>query len=292
VHTTRTVATILTFYLLLVGFVGATRVNAQSPEVQQEVILLDATVSSVLRKDQEGTRISELRELYKSQIEVYRSSEQQYKIAKEQHARLQTLASLEEAVRATREALLNRSRVLVTYIQMSRLTLADIPGVELSQKNLAVSRMDTVERKLLDHQDSVLNTQTREQIAARVEEFALLQDELEAAIYLSQSLISHGKVQTIYDQALIVQRDIQTYHNDATASALIEAERTRAHAETIRNFEQIKTELRTVMLRIIDHAEEFDTYNKNNHERMADDLELPHVHLTQLVGFLEELLRL
>ncbi len=278
--------------LLFVCAVLIFPIPVHSQEASAIPVTIDATVSSTLRKQQAGSEISDLRELYKSQIEVYRSSDQQFRIAKEQHARLQTLASLEEAVRATREALLNRSRVLVTYVQMIRLTLLDIAGVELSQKQVALERLEALEKKLLAHQDAILNTQNRTEIAARADEFSVMQKELHATIYFTLSLISHGSVQTVYDQAVLVQRDIEQYHKTASASALVTAERTRAHAETVSNLQTIQTQLSEVMQRIVSLSEEIDKYNKNSHERTLEDLEAPHVRLTQLVGFLQELLRL
>lgn len=256
------------------------------------VATIEATIDSVMRKDQASDTIAELRELYKSQVEVYRFSEQQFYIAKEQHSRLQTLASLEEAVRATREVFLNRSRVLVTYVQLIRTTLTDIPGVELSLKQRALARLDSLEKKLLVHQDAILNTNSRTEVAARADEFEEMQDELKATIYLTLTLISHGRVQTIYDQAVIVHRDITTYHQNNPGSALVDAARERAHTETTRNFEGINSELQAISLSVADQAEKIESYNKTNHERALEELESPHVQLTQLVGYLAELLRL
>ncbi len=283
---------VLSFSILFLLSATVLSVSAQSPEAQVDVVVLDATISSVQRKAQASATIAELRGLYKSQIEVYRTSEQQYNIAKEQHARLQTLSSLEEAVRATREALLNRSRVLVTYTQLITVTLEDIPGVDLAQKQRALVRLENVEEKLLKHQDAILNTQTREQIAVQADVFAAMQKELEAALYLGLALISQGNVQTVYDQALIVHRDIQNFHLTATASALVDAERQRAHAETTRNFGLISEQLSTILVAVVGQSEEFDAYNKSTFGRMLDDLEAPYIALTQLIGYLEELTRL
>lgn len=267
------------------------RAGAQSTASPSSVPV-DLTVSSTLRKDQATESISQLRELYKSQVEVYRSSAQQYSIAKEQYANLQTLAALEEAVRATREALLNRSRLLVTYFQLLRITITDVPGIELTQKQQVLSRLDSMESRLVQHQDAILNTETRAGIGDRANEFAALEKEMESTIYQALAILSVGKVQTVYDQAMIIRQDIETYHQTATASSLIQAERARAHTETKRNFAELQTELGSVLTRLAEQAEKVNSFNKSSYERTLEDLESNHIRLTQVISYLSELARL
>ncbi len=260
------------------------------PQVLPEVsVIID---SRDLTVEQSIASIEALRALYKNQIEVYRSSEQQYRIAKTQYFSLQTLAALEEAVSTTREALLNRSRVLVSFVQLLRATLQETQGVELSQKQQAMDRLESVLQKLLAHQDAVLDTQTREAVALRAQEFAILEKELHSTTYWSLSLISLGRVQTIYDQALIVHADIRETHESETVSALIEAERTRAHEETERNFIVIRDQLAEIALDIQNKSIKPDSFTDNAFNRTRDDLEVPYAGLTLLIDYLEELLSL
>ena len=82
----------------------------------------------VFEKPELDDQIADVRATYRSQLEQYRTAERKYVLAKEQYLKLNTLVSLEDAVKATREAMLARDQVLTSYLTLLRLLLIDATG--------------------------------------------------------------------------------------------------------------------------------------------------------------------
>ncbi len=231
---------------------------------------------------------AQLQALYKAQIAKYRTSERQFTLDKQQYAQLQTLVSLEVAVRSTREVYLDRSKVLVTYIELVRLTLQDTPGIELGAKDRALVTLDEARQDLLTHQDAILLSEDRIALGARASEFALLTATINDAIYRGLLLINLGKVQTLSDQSQILFDDILQYHTDNPGSALQESQRTRARQEIERNLERTKNSLKKISDNYSRLEADNDTISRNTFNRYSGDLSTPYSQLSNVLSYLAE----
>ena len=169
------------------------------------VLLLTVAFSSSIISAEEKTlaldELSEKQTLYRDEINVYRNAERTFDVSKEQYLKLGTLASLEEAVSSTRNVLLARSKVLITYLELLRDELANQHGVNLTEKDDALERLDTQLLFLKEHQDAVLLANDRDQLLNVVIVFGEQRELIEDAAYRSRSLVAIGKVQTVNDKA-------------------------------------------------------------------------------------------
>ena len=203
------------------------------------VLLLTVAFSSSIISAEEKTlavdELSEKQTLYRDEINVYRNAERTFDVSKEQYLKLGTLASLEEAVSSTRNVLLARSKVLITYLELLRDELANQHGVNLTEKDDALERLDTQLLFLKEHQDAVLLANDRDQLLNVVIVFGEQRELIEDAAYRSRSLVAIGKVQTVNDKAQALFDDIKVRQSQDEVTSLVTAKRARAYDETTKH---------------------------------------------------------
>lgn len=242
----------------------------------------------IFNRQEHAEERAQLQTLYKAQIEKYRTSSRQFSLDKQQYAQLQTLVSLEVAVRSTREVYLDRSKVLVTYIELVRLTLQDTPGIELGAKDRALTILDETRQDILTHQDQILLSEDRIALGRRADEFLVLTPTINDAIYRGLLLINLGEVQTLYDQSKILFDDILQYHAENPGSALQESQRTRAREEIERNLDRTKSNLREISVDYAAIEEEGDLVLRNTFNRTSGDLSTPYSQISNVLSYLAE----
>lgn len=233
---------------------------------------------------------SDQQTLYRDQISAYRDAERTFEIAKEQYFQLQTLAALEQAVSGTRNVLLARSKVLITYLEILRNELQLQHGINLQEKEDVLSRLDTQLDYLKAHQDQVLLANDREAILAVVTGFDQNQVGIEDAMYRARTLVAVGKVQTVNDKAKALLDDIKSEHAKEEVTSLVTSRRDRAYAETQRHIDQTESELIALMQE--DYARNTKLFNKSRYDQITDKLSDPYVTAQQSLEFLNELLSL
>ncbi|MFZ1721696.1 MAG: hypothetical protein WAU07_04275 [Microgenomates group bacterium] len=289
---TKEFACIVTVLLLLGAYIlltDVTQIFAQTeaestPAIEELQILEQELPPEITAVDELQT----LTTLYKSQIEKYRTSERQFNLDKQQYAQLKTLVSLEVAVRSTREVYLDRSKVLITYLELVEYTLRDTPGIELGAKEGASQVLATVKTDLLTHQDDILLSEDRIALSARASEFAELSPKITNASYRALLLVRMGKIQTLYDQSLMLFEDILQYHIDTPGSALQESQRGRAREEIERSLETTKESLETITREYKNLEEAEKSINRNTYNRMTSDLSTPYSQLSKVLSYLGE----
>ncbi|MCA9369247.1 MAG: hypothetical protein H6773_01760 [Pseudomonadales bacterium] len=228
-------------------------------------------------------------QLYRDQISAYRDSERTFEVAKEQYFKLQTLASLEQAVSGTRNALLARTKVLTTYLTILRTELYAQHGINLTLKDDALERLDTQLAYLKTHEDAVLIANDRAAIATVVTDFSLKQLFIEDAVYRSRLLIEVGKVQTVNDKARTLLADIKKAHEAEKATSLVTAKRERAYTETSTHIEATEAALLELLSQKYTVEKEF---LKGQYTQQSKSINEPYVSAQKAIGFLEELLSL
>ncbi len=200
-------------------------------------------VDTIFIKPQQPEEIKKLLKLYQDQVEKYSVSEREYRTAKAQFFKLETLQSLEEAISKTRQVMLDRDDVLITYSELVRAHLQDTDGIEITLKSDADSDLEALIISLKEHRAKVAETKDREGMKQRAIEFAPIAKTIDERLSFSVSLITLGDLQAIYDKNLIIYREIKQLHTTTPTSALRQEERERAYREVDQSVEKVRGEL-------------------------------------------------
>lgn len=285
---------LLPLLITLIAFV-ATSQNAvvyQQDSEGDETTVEATTSASVVDQTQAALEyrqeLDRLRNLYRLQIEAYRQSEREYIIAKDQYKNLQTLRLLEDAVAASQRVMADRNKVLITYLEITMVTLKSTEGVNLEFKNEAVASLEEQIEVLRTHGENIQKSQDREAVAAMVEEFDSIKPGTINSAYQGTSLVSIGRLQTVYDKAQIILADIQTTQKEEEVSELRKAALDRAYAETERKLDEVK-ELLQVINENYGKQENFSSASYSN---LSSRLEPVYTGLSQTVAYLDELLEI
>lgn len=284
--------------LLAVSFCifSSTVVLAQDQEATDAAVTIDqaatGTASAVaeLTKERETQRIKDLRILYRDQVEVYRNSEKAFTIAKTNYEQVQTLAALEEAVKATQVVMSDRSRVLITYLELIDAVLIETNGVELDLKDQSHTELFGIINAIKIHQENILVSKDRQAMAFLSDEFEPISLSYQSAVYKALSLIRIGKIQEVHDKSEIIEVDIKKEHDSQDASDAKISRRKRAYAEIEQSFDTVNDNL----------AELNDTFTKARREgftrsfyqTILEELAPVYAQISKSLDHLEELITL
>jgi hypothetical protein len=267
-------------------------VLAQTPPselstVSAELLNSEAEVAPVVfDSPSQNARIASLQQLYAQQLEAYRASERQYQLAKSQHAHLQSLTSLEEAVKATKAAMQRRADVLITYEDLLYATLQDTLGLELSYKEFQSKQLEQTVAALRKHRQALDSADSRDLLREMtlefVELFKLVQEDSER----TRSMIVLGRMQSVYDKSQLIRQDIKKLQESYEVSALKKAERERAYTEIDRQFQTTNASLRTV-------REEIGLErNRASYSSVSTKLSTISSSIGRILSYLDEVLRM
>lgn len=254
-----------------------------SPSSSPDTVI---STDSIFTKPRQTAEILRLRELYQDQVERYSNLERTYLINKAQFEKLNTLQSLEEAIKSTREVMLSRTDVLITYFELMRASLEDTEGVELTEKQKNIDAMVGYIEQLRVHREKTLNSKNREEIAVIVTEFRTLSLPFESTAYKSLALIRTGDIQTVFDKSEIIYRDVLKYHGENQTTPLRQQERERAYREVNNAIEKTRGDLLTVRTA---YAQEKDMNRENYNSSLVRTLNTAYTGTSQILSFLEEL---
>ena len=234
--------------VVLVFFATAAPVVAQT-STQSAVATTSATPSATSSPSPSPTPdvMPQLRDLYKNQLEVYRTDQQAYQIARQQYYQLQTLISLEEAVKTTRKVMLSRTEVLYTYLQMLRLTLQQTQGIEFGLKQNQINKLTQLLIDFKQHHVEVDSAVDRSSITKTVADFVALQKRFQDVSFQTLTLISYGRVQSVYDKTVSVESEIKQHVEQNETDALRLSEKQRAFVQIENTFTYTSSLLKQVL---------------------------------------------
>lgn len=289
----------LFLFLTLVFLVGVniSKVNAQDANEAETQVIQDATPAAdpantekIFNKTRNTQKISELKVLYRDQIEAYRNSDKQFNIAKTHYFNVLTLISLEELVGSTRLAMSDRLRVLITYLELLNVTLEDTTGVELALKEESLKQIRATIISLKLHQEDVALAKDRATLNLLADDFSLFVEPYEQVSYRALSLIRIGQMQAVYDAATLIDADIKKSKEGEEVGAVVAAKRTRAFQEIQRNFSITSAGLIKLNEGVI--SREGDDFGRNFYENTLADLEPIYIQMSRSLDHLQELLKL
>lgn len=176
---------------------------------------------------------------YQTYLSQYRENEKAYILANQEYTQLQTLASLEKSVQATKTAMQTRNQVLDRFLTLLKLQLIDTNGIVLSNKQTALGNIDASIAELTQFNQTVIDATDKPALTQASLTFEELTPALENDAYTGLSLLSFGRIQTVYDKtsALLTAIEIQVNQDSATT---LSAEVQR------RGIEELKTQLNTI----------------------------------------------
>lgn len=247
------------------------------------------SADSVVEQESLAKDIEAVNASYRGQLETYRRLEKEYQIALDQYQTHQTLVSIENVVAATKKAMQSRNEVLTTYLTLLRLVLLDAKGVELTQKNITLSR---IEEKLLQlkEQKVFLDTMTeRIQINEAHDTFVELGKSTQEVSEEALVLLAVGKLQSVYDKAFVLRGEIAGLV-DPDQEVTNRAAKTRALSETDQVIESSLSGLQNSWDDINSHREKQNVYVL--YRNLTKSLNPIYVNLTQTVSYFNEFLSL
>jgi len=192
----------------------------------------------IFNKTRNTQEILELRTLYRDQIEAYRKSDKEFNIAKTNYFNLETLTALEDVVKATEVVMLDRSKVLITYLELLAATLDDTVGIELTSKEESAKQIRSLIITLRLHQENIILAKDRDSVNLLADNFEVFVDSYNQITYKALSLIRIGQIRAVYDATTIIDSDIKSGQENDEVGAVINAKRNRAYQEIQRNFKR------------------------------------------------------
>lgn len=253
------------------------------------VSLVAATLSTV--QAQETTlneQLADLARSYRGQMLEYTVAEKEYLLAVTQYQQLNTLAALEQAVVATRQASLIRDLVLITYMQQLRLHLLQTQGIEVGVKSRTLERIENMITAVQLHHDETQKVADRVQLQTVTDAFQVIVPEYEKLALFSVGIIELGRLQNAHDQTKAVFEFI----SDADTSHLTRLQRDqrqRSLEETSRYASQVDQEF---VLEVAEWLElETNDYGQDT-QSLQEVLEGLYGRVAQEQEYLKELARL
>jgi hypothetical protein len=276
---------------------GVTPAHAQEVEILQTQEVSESASADVESKGEEVSVVSKpllqdeiktVEQTYKGQLETYRTAINRYQIAKQQYTQLQTLTSLEEAVRATREAMIARNDVLLTYLTLLRLNLIQATGINLTLKDPTITQLEATHAWLGQHQEKVTSAVDRAKLLEVADEFSTRQESITNIAYLTQSLLAVGKLQTVYDKTVLLAEEVETEVVQGKTDVK-QGERQRALAEIEREISLVQQFFAAVNQ---DMEKENTQFSRSFYTKLQRDLGSAYSQLAQTLSHLSELVRL
>jgi hypothetical protein len=273
-------------------------VNSSASESELEINDVEAMSEAELEESvqifirtRETERILELRDLYRDQINVYRDTNRAFEIARAQHQQVDTLQSLEQAVNATRTVMYERSRVLITYLELLREVLNNTAGAELSLKQEILNELVTTIETLKLHQEQIQLGANRNDVARLADEFEPISKTYTQVAYKALSVIRIARIQTVADKAEIIKADIVTIHQAQEANDLVKSRRDRAYREIDRDLESTKNTLESLNQRVIS-ASASSSLSASFFNRILTDLGPVYAQISRSLNHIRELTRI
>lgn len=265
--------------------------QTESPAAAKEVVTeesVNETEGTVISKPLLEDEIKNVEQTYKGQLQVYRTAQNRYQIAKQQYTQLQTLTSLEEAVKTTREAMVARNDVLLTYLTLLRLNLIQATGINLTQKEPTITALEGAHKWLEQHQDKAKSANDRYQILEVADEFSQYQTSIAALSYKTTSLLAIGKLQSVYDKTLLLSEQVETEVVMGKEDVKQE-ERKRAKVEIERELSDVQR----IFSELNNDIEDEDTsFSRSYFNTLQRELGSIYSRLAQTLSHLSELVRL
>jgi tetratricopeptide (TPR) repeat protein len=265
-------------FLLVVSFPSL--LLAQESESQSSQV--------ILQRQRLTEEIQDLEKQLLGQLNQYRQHEREYRIARDQYQSLQTLSSIEEVVSSTKKAMRSRNLVLDTYLNILRLKLLETEGVELVHQERALEIIEKHRQALGAYEQLIDQSQDREAINLIADEFLSLGEEINNNSFYVLSILSIGRLQSVYDKAVIINQKISSEESEAEEAVLEQSQRNRAINEVNKLITQLPPMFETVWSNAY-ISNRPSRQHESFYRNLTRELGPIHSRLSLLVSYFEEL---
>ncbi len=127
---------------------------------------------------------------YKAQIIAYQAAYQQFRLAKGQYQKTQTIRSLSEAINATKLAVLKRNEVLSTYIEILHLDLLQKQiSLDPSLRAQLIKETESLLEQLKQRHHQMETVVSRDQLAAALSQYDKFFDQIVSLAYKTRFVL-------------------------------------------------------------------------------------------------------
>lgn len=219
----------LAFLIVIPTTVSAQEILVNSENV--EVLVQEPSVAPKLSDEEIENERVRLRGVYKEQILQYQTAYRQFSLTKADFKKLDTLASLEKAIIATREAYRSRNELLLTYIDQLLLELYHTPSFEQATTSEYVNRFLQLKIEVGRYNQLVINSQDRQALRERADGFIPIAKEIQELSHKARIQLLLGKLRSSSGLAQQITQEVKDAHASNPVSATKQAERQRAYQE-------------------------------------------------------------
>jgi predicted component of type VI protein secretion system len=235
------------------------------------------------------TDITNSKASLRGQILEYRTAERNFTVTREQWRQLGTLASLESAVVATKEAMRLRNLVLMTHVTLLKLQLIEARGVPLPAKQIALDDLDLVLATLTQHDQEIQKVTDRQTAAIATQNFSTFSEYTQGLTTYVNNLLIISKLQDLYDQTEVLISHVETQVVEPKTD-LRQDERRRALIETKQELSVINQNLG--LLKVAAEKNDRGQFPETLSEAAPKELATTYNGLGQVHRYLDELLKL
>lgn len=190
--------------------------------------LVWAQVSALDPEEYNHTKTTIL-ELYSNQIQAYQQAYRRYSLAVAQYQKLGTLAALGELVDSSKESMLRRGEILLSYTDLLHLELRFASNTDLTQKRDLLTSLEKLSQAFSNQQDLIAKSQDHQAINARAVSFTELINQFDDLAFETKAVIFTAKLKTAditvrnyYDQVIDIYQQ-----NPKTGFSAIDRQRAR-----------------------------------------------------------------
>lgn len=249
------------------------------------LVMAQTSVATPSTMAQTINKSVELKNLFRSQLEQYQLAQREYSLYKQQYKQLQTLASLEKAVQATRVVLIRRSEVLTTYFDLLFDQLSTAPGIDVQKKQELSQQITALVEVLRGQKTQAESIVDKQAVADFADQFELLEPQILQTSYQTRAYLQVGAYQDLLVRSQAFSQEIKTYQATDSSSAFKQTARDRAYLETA-DQDQLVSQTLAVTLNSLSTGRE---YNQSWYNNLQEKLVGLQSGLERLYAFLLEL---
>ncbi|MDA1079674.1 MAG: hypothetical protein O2840_03240 [bacterium] len=278
-----------TLLALCVGFAMALAVTNKVVSAQvAPAATAGVTAETIFLKRFSSEESQRLIRLYQDQYEGYRQTEREFVTAQAQYLQLKTLASLESAVVSSRNTMLERTDILITYHELLAATLVESIGVELELKQDTLGQLQESIQDLKTIHEKIAASDDRFKIQVANEQFEeVLVPQLYSVAYKTLSQLIVADLQNVFDKTKQVLAELKSELAESEVSKLELEERTRAYSEVDARITDVELQLATITARV--KTEE--VFDERFYQKTVEELQAVYGGLSQVMTYIEELER-
>ncbi|MGD9129793.1 MAG: hypothetical protein PVJ09_04895 [Candidatus Woesebacteria bacterium] len=248
----------------------------------------DGESEIILQKQRLAEEIETVRTTLRGQLEEYRAKEKLFIIAKDQYQKHQTLISIEEAVRATKDVLLIRNQVLSTYINLMRLRLIETDGIEIDQKQNVLALAQKLMDELENYKLALEKANDKDSINNLSYQFKALYERIENLSYQAKTLIQIGKLQNVYDRSILLYKQLEAEADKDNLTKTKKAELERAFDQTEELNKQNKEKLNQIWQQTSEKEKTVKDWT-SHYQLISKESNKIYVNLSKTNSYLREL---